>query len=233
MHQIFGGYLRSQVTCTVCQRPSNTYDEFLDLSVDVLRANSVVRALRAFVRPEALDGDNRYHCERYETHARVQQSREKKRMRTQLTQWRPCAAAGGAPPRCQRKVAALKRLTVHEPPNVLTVHLKRFDPFAIAMGGKISRASARACACLRALLCRAHCGSRAGSACDDRCLGRRTVGGGTDKHVHFDEWLSLAPYMSQTAVPVGELIRAYNAGQPQPTLTAVGMRVCGCAHAAA
>ena len=39
--------------------------------------------------------------------------------------------------RCKRKVVALKRLTIHEAPSVLTVHLKRFDPVNFAMGGKI------------------------------------------------------------------------------------------------
>lgn len=102
VHQIFGGYLRSQVVCLRCQRPSNTYDEFLDMSVDIMHAGSVQRALADFVRPERLDGDNRYHCER-----------------------------------CRVKVPALKRLTVHEAPNVLTVHLKRFDPMNFASGGKI------------------------------------------------------------------------------------------------
>jgi len=104
VHQIFGGYLRSQVVCLRCQRPSNTYDEFLDMSVDIMHAGSVQRALADFVRPERLDGDNRYHCER-----------------------------------CRVKVPALKRLTVHEAPNVLTVHLKRFDPMNFASGGKIGR----------------------------------------------------------------------------------------------
>ena len=65
VHHIFGGYLRSQVVCTQCHRASNTYDEFLDVSVVIAKVNSLERALADFVQPERLDGDNRYNCEPY------------------------------------------------------------------------------------------------------------------------------------------------------------------------
>lgn len=35
VHQVFGGYLRSRVMCLRCNHPSDTYDPFLDLSVDI------------------------------------------------------------------------------------------------------------------------------------------------------------------------------------------------------
>lgn len=60
--QIFGGYLRSQVRCLQCKTPSDTYDPFLDISIDIKNANSVERALQKFVQPEILDVDNAYHC---------------------------------------------------------------------------------------------------------------------------------------------------------------------------
>jgi ubiquitin C-terminal hydrolase len=62
VHRIFGGYLRSQVQCSECRHNSNTYDPFLDLSVEVLRANSVPTALQHFTAPETLDRNNKYKC---------------------------------------------------------------------------------------------------------------------------------------------------------------------------
>lgn len=35
IHQIFGGYLRSEVKCYTCKNKCFTYDLFMDLSVDV------------------------------------------------------------------------------------------------------------------------------------------------------------------------------------------------------
>ena len=35
VHQIFGGYLRSQVKCLMCEHKSNTYDPMLDLALDI------------------------------------------------------------------------------------------------------------------------------------------------------------------------------------------------------
>jgi len=35
VHQVFGGYLRSQVRCLQCKTTSNTYDPVLDISVDL------------------------------------------------------------------------------------------------------------------------------------------------------------------------------------------------------
>lgn len=62
VHQIFGGYLQSQVRCLSCQRHSNTFDPFLDLSLEVKRADSLGRALEIFAQPERLTRGNRYRC---------------------------------------------------------------------------------------------------------------------------------------------------------------------------
>ncbi|KAF2073895.1 hypothetical protein CYY_004783 [Polysphondylium violaceum] len=59
---IFGGYLRSQVKCSVCQYESNTFDPFMDLSVDLNQADSLSKALEHFVKSELLDGSNKYKC---------------------------------------------------------------------------------------------------------------------------------------------------------------------------
>ncbi|KAH8964180.1 hypothetical protein BDL97_04G051600 [Sphagnum fallax] len=62
VHKIFGGRLRSQVKCTICSTCSNTYDPFLDLSLEIVRADSLSKALVHFTAVEALQGDNKYHC---------------------------------------------------------------------------------------------------------------------------------------------------------------------------
>ncbi len=61
---MFGGYLRSQVTCPKCDHKSNTYDPFLDLSLEVSskRVNSVYSALNEYTRKEKLDADNKWKC---------------------------------------------------------------------------------------------------------------------------------------------------------------------------
>jgi ubiquitin carboxyl-terminal hydrolase 36/42 len=41
---------------------SATFDPFLDLSLEITKANSLARALQHFTAEEVLDGDNRYRC---------------------------------------------------------------------------------------------------------------------------------------------------------------------------
>ena len=62
--RIFGGYYRSQVTCTKCNHKSNTYDPFLDLALEVSdkRVNSVEQAINNFTKKETLDKSNRWKC---------------------------------------------------------------------------------------------------------------------------------------------------------------------------
>eukprot|EP00890_Picochlorum_soloecismus_P001898 jgi/Picsp_1/2709/NSC_00938-R1_protein len=62
IYRIFGGKIRSQLKCTQCDYESNTYDPFLDLSLEISRANSVHRALHRFTAGEVLDGANSYKC---------------------------------------------------------------------------------------------------------------------------------------------------------------------------
>ncbi|NXT39115.1 UBP42 hydrolase, partial [Pelecanoides urinatrix] len=100
IHEIFGGLLRSRVTCLSCKAVSDTYEAFLDIPLDIEAASSVPEALQGFVKPEQLDGENGYKCSK-----------------------------------CQQLATASKRLTIHRSSNVLTVCLKRFDPFS---GEKIS-----------------------------------------------------------------------------------------------
>ncbi len=64
VHRMFGGYLRSQVCCTKCDFKSNTYDPFLDLSLEVCskKVNCVYSALKEYTRKETLDAENKWKC---------------------------------------------------------------------------------------------------------------------------------------------------------------------------
>jgi len=64
VHRMFGGYLRSQVRCTSCKYKSNTYDPFLDLSLEVSskKVNCVYTAFKEFTRKETLDAANKWKC---------------------------------------------------------------------------------------------------------------------------------------------------------------------------
>ncbi|KAH0631939.1 hypothetical protein JD844_019849 [Phrynosoma platyrhinos] len=62
IHQIFGGYLRSRVKCMNCKGVSDTYDPYLDITLEIKSAQSVNKALEQFVKPEQLDGENAYKC---------------------------------------------------------------------------------------------------------------------------------------------------------------------------
>ncbi|XP_004288715.1 PREDICTED: ubiquitin carboxyl-terminal hydrolase 23 isoform X1 [Fragaria vesca subsp. vesca] len=92
VHKIFGGRLRSRVKCLQCSYCSDKLDPFLDLSLEIVKANSLNKALVNFTSEEQLDGGERqYQCQK-----------------------------------CNHKVRASKQMTIHKPPSVLTIHLKRF-----------------------------------------------------------------------------------------------------------
>ncbi|KAM6175114.1 ubiquitin carboxyl-terminal hydrolase 36 [Erethizon dorsatum] len=62
VHQIFGGYLRSRVKCSMCKSVSDTYDPYLDVALEIRQATNIVRALELFVKPDVLSGENAYMC---------------------------------------------------------------------------------------------------------------------------------------------------------------------------
>ncbi|KTF85444.1 hypothetical protein cypCar_00000951 [Cyprinus carpio] len=62
VHQIFGGYLRSRVKCLNCKAVSDTFDPYLDISLEIKTAQTLSKAFEQFVKPEQLDGDNAYKC---------------------------------------------------------------------------------------------------------------------------------------------------------------------------
>lgn len=65
IHQIFGGRLRSRVTCLKCKAHSDTFDPILDLSLDIRQSQSLEQALKTFTTVERLHGtgNDRYKCE--------------------------------------------------------------------------------------------------------------------------------------------------------------------------
>lgn len=64
VHQIFGGYFQSQVKCLRCGYESNTFETYLDVSLDIRGADSVQRAFRDYTKPETLSKDNQYKCDK-------------------------------------------------------------------------------------------------------------------------------------------------------------------------
>ena len=66
LHGVFGGYFRSQIHCPECAYDSNTFDSFMDMSLELdgHSTNSVARALKAFAKPEVLDAKNKWKCPR-------------------------------------------------------------------------------------------------------------------------------------------------------------------------
>ncbi|CAO3563070.1 unnamed protein product [Mortierella alpina] len=64
VHQIFGGYFQSQVKCLRCGYESNTFETYLDVSLDIRGAESVQRAFRDYTKPETLSKDNQYKCDK-------------------------------------------------------------------------------------------------------------------------------------------------------------------------
>lgn len=64
VHKIFGGRLRSRVTCKECHHNSDTFDSMLDVSLDIYGSNSVRDAFRKFVAVDYLKGSDKYKCEK-------------------------------------------------------------------------------------------------------------------------------------------------------------------------
>lgn len=65
VQKTFGGKLRSRVTCHKCGYNSDTFDPFMDLSLDVRKGiNSLTDAFRAFVAKDHLTGSEKYKCDK-------------------------------------------------------------------------------------------------------------------------------------------------------------------------
>ncbi|NXT66731.1 UBP42 hydrolase, partial [Chaetops frenatus] len=62
VHQIFGGYLRSRVTCLSCNTVFDFYKTFLDVLLKIKGASSLTAALEDFVTPKQMDGRKSFKC---------------------------------------------------------------------------------------------------------------------------------------------------------------------------
>ena len=65
VQKMFGGKLRSRVTCHNCGHNSDTFDPFMDLSLDLRKGiTSLTDAFRAFVAKDHLTGSEKYKCDK-------------------------------------------------------------------------------------------------------------------------------------------------------------------------
>ncbi|KAF8138366.1 cysteine proteinase [Boletus edulis] len=64
VHRIFGGRLRSRVTCRECNHNSDTFDSMLDISLDIYGSSTLKDALKKFVAIDYLRGSDKYKCEK-------------------------------------------------------------------------------------------------------------------------------------------------------------------------
>ncbi|XP_031348562.1 ubiquitin carboxyl-terminal hydrolase 47 isoform X2 [Photinus pyralis] len=70
INDLYEGKMLDYVKCLECSTEKSREDTFLDIPLPVrpfgsnVAYNSVEEALRAFVQPETLDGNNQYHCEK-------------------------------------------------------------------------------------------------------------------------------------------------------------------------
>jgi ubiquitin C-terminal hydrolase len=63
--RVFGGYLCNTLTCSECKYSSQTFNHFLDLSLDINSGIATVRdSIRAFTKPEKLSAGNEWKCEK-------------------------------------------------------------------------------------------------------------------------------------------------------------------------
>lgn len=69
LNQIFGGYLRTEVTCLECNHVSTTFQHFQDLLIDIRQISNINEGLDAYFSRERLDGEEAYKCE--QCHKRV------------------------------------------------------------------------------------------------------------------------------------------------------------------
>ncbi|NXS29377.1 UBP42 hydrolase, partial [Pomatostomus ruficeps] len=63
VRQIFGGFMKSRVTCLSCQAVVDSYMAFLDVSLDIrVRASSLTTLLEDCVTPKQLDQQEGFRC---------------------------------------------------------------------------------------------------------------------------------------------------------------------------
>lgn len=173
---IFGGYFLSSVKCQKCKFKSEHLEPFYDLSLAITDPiNDIRAAIANFTSNAILDGDNKFICER-------------------------CSKLNGK----KTYEAGIKSTTIAVPPNILTLHLKRFES---SSGGLMSRGGG-----LGGGRKNKKCGgggrkkgnkkNRGGDDDDDDDDGFVCGRGGVNfrkinKHVEFTEFLNLSDYTNE------------------------------------
>lgn len=162
---IFGGYFLSSVKCQKCKFSSQHFEPFFDLSLAIKDPiNDIRSAIANFTSDATLDGQNKFICEQ-------------------------CTKKNGK----KTYEAGVKSTKITVPPNILTLHLKRFEAssgFEARGGGldggrKNKRENGRR---------RGKGKGRSGDDNDDECFigGFRKI----NKHVEFTEFLDLSDFTS-------------------------------------
>jgi len=62
--QIFGGYIRTEVTCLKCKHTSTTFQHFQEIPLDIQHGSTLEDAMSHYFRRERLEGDNAYKCDK-------------------------------------------------------------------------------------------------------------------------------------------------------------------------
>ncbi|NXD04245.1 UBP42 hydrolase, partial [Certhia familiaris] len=62
VRQIFGGFMKYRVTCLSCQAVVDSYKAFLDVSLDIREASSLITVLEDCVTPKQLDQKECFRC---------------------------------------------------------------------------------------------------------------------------------------------------------------------------
>ena len=143
LYQIFSGYYRSTLTCRSCHQPSHTFEPFLDLSLSIPTSSASSTPLSSnfhrlpplsFNRPfQPAFSHNQPPQPPLTLHQCLRAFTSEEQLDTDNMY--KCTA-------CKKKTRASKRLTIHTAPNVLVVHLKRFEHSGLntaSGGGKIGR----------------------------------------------------------------------------------------------
>ena len=62
LSSVFTGRFRSRISCTNCNRNSDTFDPFMDISLELSACNTLQDCLKKFTSVEVLQGANAYKC---------------------------------------------------------------------------------------------------------------------------------------------------------------------------
>lgn len=62
IQDIFGGKLIHQIISKECAHTSSREENFMTLSLEVKNKKSITESLELFIKPDILDGENKYHC---------------------------------------------------------------------------------------------------------------------------------------------------------------------------